>query len=419
MTSAPLPQFPPSVDRFQQYLRIKTVQPDPDYSTCTQFLLQQAAELDLAVQTYEMAPDRPIVILSWPGQDPTLPSLALNSHTDVVPVYEAFWDHAPFAAVIVPAPSSADPTKTEYRIVARGAQDMKIVGMCYLEAIRKLKARGITQLLRTIHVLFVPDEEIGSHRGMELFCHHPGFEALNIGAFLDEGVAHPGNMYKLFHSEKAPWWTKFTAHGNTGHGSQFIQGTAMTKIMGVVNELLAFRDREEHHEGESRAQFAPRLRLGDVTSVNLTMLHCGKQVNVVPESVEASFDIRVTPFTDFNAFDAYLHKLAQDHGVELEFIQKYTARNITDLDDNNPWWGVIQNVTKQLDIALDVDVFAGATDARFVRPLGIPAFGISPMRNTPILLHDHNEYVTVDCFLEGINFYEHLIEGLANMKPEA
>jgi len=34
-----------------------------------------------------MAPEKPVVIITWVGQRPELPSLLLTSHMDVVPVY--------------------------------------------------------------------------------------------------------------------------------------------------------------------------------------------------------------------------------------------------------------------------------------------------------------------------------------------
>lgn len=43
-------------------------------------------------------------------------------------------------------------------IYARGTQDMKCVGVQYLEAIRRLKLEGVT-LKRTLHVSFVPGNE--------------------------------------------------------------------------------------------------------------------------------------------------------------------------------------------------------------------------------------------------------------------
>ena len=86
-----------------------------------------------------------MLVLMWEGTDPSLPSLLLNSHMDVVPIFPECWDTPPFAACKRP---NGD-------IVARGTQDMKCVGMWYLEAVRRLKVAG-TSLLRTIHITFVP-----------------------------------------------------------------------------------------------------------------------------------------------------------------------------------------------------------------------------------------------------------------------
>lgn len=68
------------------------------------------------------------------------------------------------------------------------------------------------------------------------------------------------------------------------------------------------------------------------------------------------------------------------------------------------------------DIGVDVEpeIFPASTDSRFIRQLGIPALGFSPMRNTPILLHDHNEYIDEKVFTEGITVYERLITALAS-----
>ncbi|CAG8759458.1 1287_t:CDS:2, partial [Acaulospora morrowiae] len=72
----------PAVTRFREYLRIKTVQPDPDYESCTKFLLEQAKEIGLKAQTFEYVKGKPVVLLTLEGRDPSLPSILLNSHTD-------------------------------------------------------------------------------------------------------------------------------------------------------------------------------------------------------------------------------------------------------------------------------------------------------------------------------------------------
>ena len=45
----------------------------------------------------------------------------------------------------------------------------------------------------------------------------------------------------------------------------------------------------------------------------------------------------------------------------------------------------------------------------------IPALGFSPINNTPILLHDHNEFLNEETFLRGIGVYEDVITALASV----
>jgi aminoacylase len=54
-------------------------------------------------------------------------------------------------------------------------------------------------------------------------------------------------------------------------------------------------------------------------------------------------------------------------------------------------------------------VFPAATDSRFLRALGIKALGFSPMRHSPILLHEHDEYIDKSVFIEGCNVFVSLI----------
>lgn len=56
---------------------------------CTNFLKRLANELELPVKVYHPSkPSIPIVVITWKGREPALPSILLNSHTDVVPVFE-------------------------------------------------------------------------------------------------------------------------------------------------------------------------------------------------------------------------------------------------------------------------------------------------------------------------------------------
>lgn len=107
---------------------------------------RQAQQLSLPIEIYfPFDETKPVAVITWLGTDPTLPSIVLNSHMDVVPVFEEYWKHSPFAAEI----------DENGNIYARGAQDMKSVGMQYLGAIKAIKDKGIC-LKRTIHIIYVP-----------------------------------------------------------------------------------------------------------------------------------------------------------------------------------------------------------------------------------------------------------------------
>ena len=45
--------------------------------------------------------------------------------------------------------------------------------------------------------------------------------------------------------------------------------------------------------------------------------------------------------------------------------------------------------------------------------MNIPTLGFSAINNTPILLHDHNEYLNENTFLRGIDIYQDIIMALA------
>ncbi|KFD59722.1 hypothetical protein M514_06883 [Trichuris suis] len=57
--------------------------------------------------------------------------------------------------------------------------------MQYLEAASRLKHINVP-LKRSIHICFVPDEEVGSTEGMGKFVETEEFRLLNVGLCLDE-----------------------------------------------------------------------------------------------------------------------------------------------------------------------------------------------------------------------------------------
>ncbi|KAI9220319.1 N-acylamino acid aminohydrolase [Blastocladiella britannica] len=389
---------PRSVTLFREYLRCVTVQPEPDYASSTAFLRELAAEVGLECAVHEPVAGKPIVVMTWRGSEPQLKSIVLNSHVDVVPVFREFWTQDPFAA-----------NKVDGKIYARGAQDMKCVSIQHIEALRTLKLRGYIPR-RTLHVLLVPDEEIGGVDGMQKAIEAPWWRDLHAGLVLDEGLAAPENQYMVYHGERAPWWIKIVVEGETGHGSQFIENTVGPKVERILAKVNAFRAEQEHKLK------AEALDLGDVTTANMTMLTAGVQYNVIPRTAEIGFDIRVSPRVPLKEFRTVVDAwVADEEGVSWEFVQE-TAQNFITPLASNPWYAAIVDAAKAHGVPIKPTIFPAATDSRYVRKARVPAFGVSPMRNTPVLLHCHDEYLEESVFVEGIKFFEELIPRLDQVK---
>lgn len=314
------------------------------------------------------------------------------------------WNTDPFAAI----------KDEKGNIYARGTQDMKCVTIQHIEAMRRLKQRGI-QLKRTIHMTFVPDEEIGGHSGMQQFVKHPTFQKLNVGLALDEGLANPSDAYTVFYGERAPWWVRVKSTGPVGHGSRFVKNTALEKLMRTISHFLTFRASQEQLLNETPHECGKKT-LGDVTTINLTSVKGGddRYINVIPATAEACFDIRIPPHVDLPQFKKQIENWTSEDGVSFEFVQYTPSNKSTSVESDSFWWKCFKKSVESHSIPLDVEIFPAATDSRYLRAENIPAFGFSPIRKTPILLHDHNEFLNEEIFTEGIAVFEKLVEDLGN-----
>jgi len=457
----------PSVTLFREYLRIKTVHPKPDYAGAATFFKRVAADRGLNYSSHECVEGKPfvqpfrpsllpsfplhvefspnlyslilsssvsllawdssmllvmlwmllfprsIVILTWQGSNASLSSILLNSHIDVVPVEEDKWTTDPFGAF----------KDVEGNIFARGAQDMKCVGIQHLEAVCRLKESGFVPK-RTVHLSFVPDEEIGGKDGMEAFVKTSHFSALNVGFALDEGLANPGEECMTYYGERSAWWIVAEASGPTGHGSQLFKETAVNRLMNFLFPYHQWRQEESkrlHAEGST-------LKLGDVTTVNINMIKSGAfaadglswQTNIIPSSAKAAIDMRIAPTVDLVKFESELMSRAKEHEIKISILQCMRTNPVTSTDSKtSPWWHTFQHVCQQMHVRPKLAIFPAATDSRFIRATGVPAIGFSPMNHTPVLLHDHNEYLNENTFLKGIDFFTELVRQLTLLDKHA
>ncbi|XVF36885.1 hypothetical protein REPUB_Repub19eG0097300 [Reevesia pubescens] len=405
------------ISRFRRYLQFNTAHPNPNYAHPISFLISQANFIGLQSQSLEFIPSKPLLLLTWPGSNPSLRSVLFNSHLDSVPAEPSKWSHRPFSATLTP----------DGKIYARGAQDDKCIAMQYLEAIRNLKAKGFVPL-RTVHISYVPDEEIGGLDGSAKFVKSKEFEDLNIGFVLDEGQASTDDGFRVFYADRSPWGLIIKASGAPGHGSKMYDNGAMENLMKSVEVITKFR------ESQFDVVKAGEAMNSEVVSVNPVYLKAGIPspngfvMNMQPSEAEAGFDLRLPPTVDP---DHIKKRIAGEwaparRNMTYEIIQKGPIRDfmgrplMTLTNDSNPWWPVFKQAIEAAGGKLSrPEILASTTDARFMRQKGIPALGFSPMMNTPILLHEHNEFLKDSVYLRGIEVYESVISSLSSFKGES
>ncbi|ALC40179.1 maker593 [Drosophila busckii] len=253
---------------------------------------------------------------------------------------------------------------------------------------------------------------MGGRRGMRPFVDTAEFRALNIGFGLDEGLASPTPEFPVFYAERSVWRLTFKISGTAGHGSLLLPNTAGVKLQYMLNKMMELRKQQVQ-----RLENNPELTIGDVTTINLTRLGGGVQSNVVPPLLTAGFDCRLGLDIDHTEFEAQLQRWMTEAGggIELEFDQQHPYVPPTATDDSNAYWLAFKRATDELGLTIRPQIFTGGTDSRYLRRVGIPALGFSPMNNTPVLLHDHDEWLSADTYLKGVQIYVKIIHNIANV----
>lgn len=272
---------------------------------------------------------------------------------------------------------------------------------------------------------YVPEEEIGGSDGAAKFVESKEFEDLNVGFVLDEGQASPGDEFRVFYADRTPWNVIIKSKGAPGHGSRLYDNSAMENLMKSIEVVSRFRESQFDVVKAGKAAFS------EVISVNPVYVNAGIPsptgfvMNMQPSEAEAGFNVRLPPTADP---DFLRRIIAEEWAPETRNMTYQIKENgpirdrkgrplLTPTNNSNPWWSVFQQAITAVGGKLaKPEILASTTDARFMRQLGIPTLGFSPMANTPILLHEHDEFLKDTVYLKGIEVYESIISSLSSFE---
>jgi len=374
-------------------IRIQSVNPPGGETAVAVYLKDLFASYGIPGEIVESAPGSGSFIAST-GRGKK--SLLYMAHTDVVPVTGG-WDFEPFSGEI----------RNGY-VHGRGALDCK--GLVAAEACAFIRLAREPNLRGRLIFLAAADEEAGGRMGMNYIMEHCP-EKVRADFSINEGAEPPAKFggvitHSLSVGEKGPCWLKLTARGVSAHGSMPSLGTnAVVRMAEVVDRLAKYKPKviltpatrrqlqaiadasgfktrinsrnvDSFIDSQNDKNLAAYLRAITRMTVSPNVINGGVKTNIVPDSCEAQVDIRILPGQDSDYVNKELTPLLGD--VEIESIQYHKA-SLSSPDTE--FYRVTEKTLSECVGGLPVlpAITSGATDSRYLREAGMPAYGIGMM----------------------------------------
>ncbi|MBK6562611.1 M20/M25/M40 family metallo-hydrolase [Candidatus Amarobacter glycogenicus] len=405
-----------ALDIFVRYLQIDTSNPPGNEKPAARFLGALCEAEGIETEYIETAPNREILVARLRGDGSKRP-LMLCNHTDVVPVEAQYWDMPAFEGIV-----------QDGKVYGRGAVDMKGCGVMQLIAFLLLKREG-APFKRDIVFCAVPDEEAGSDWGMVWLCEHRP-DVVDVEFELSEGGGgttrfgrEEAKLFSVATNEKDICWLRLTAVGRPGHGSVPHAENSAVYLVQALNRLIDWErgltftpDTEayitrlaeaglmpplsDRAAVEERVKNSPELLAMFINTLNLTMLDAGIKANVIPAKSEAVIDCRLLPGQSKADWMERVRERIADDRISVELYspdQGEPAR----VDWDTELFRTISAVVKEAmeDAIVVPGMTIGGTDNRFLRELGIPAYGFIPCLLSPEErrgFHGNNEFLTIE-----------------------
>jgi aminoacylase len=160
------------------------------------------------------------------------------------------------------------------------------------------------------------------------------------------GIASPTDIFNVYYAERCIWHIIFKVNGDqSGHGSLLLKNTAGEKLRNLLDKFFAYRDAQVEKLNNN-----PDLTIGDVTTINVTMINGGVLSNVVPPDFTIMTDFRLAVDVDHQEFENMFKRWCVDSGenIEYEWDLKDPFIPPTSIDDSNIFWHAFKTAVNEL-----------------------------------------------------------------------
>jgi succinyl-diaminopimelate desuccinylase len=314
------------VDLTKDLIRFKSTDTRPEeILKCARFIETWFKDHDITCTLTEQGGVPSVQALPVPHRT----TLLLMSHIDVVNATDPLFD----------------PVEKDGRLYGRGAIDDKYaaaLSMVLLKnRIESNRRQGLDPGMLPLGVLVTGDEEVGGYNGARSSL---GTIDCEFCIALDGG-----SVEKIVVKEKGILRLKVVASGKTAHGARPWQGeNAIERLMADCLVVKGF------FEGLTDPEHWHR-------TMNLSVFHAGESVNQVPDTAEATFDIRYTENDDVD-------DLVRRIGAAVSGRVIMEEREPLFISPGSPY------LERLLALAENIrtGIAHGASDARFLSRYNIP-----------------------------------------------
>jgi acetylornithine deacetylase/succinyl-diaminopimelate desuccinylase-like protein len=391
----------------------------------------------MEITQYESRPGRGSMVLRVEGTKPKAPTLLMMGHIDVVPADPTGWKRDPFRGDLV-----------DGEVWGRGAIDMLSITATMAVAVKKLLREGWKPKGTLIFSGMADEEALGTW-GAEWLVDNK-WDDVKADAVLTESGEPPlpiktlgGPKAIMVVGEKGSHWVGLKVKGTPGHGSMpYKTDNALVKAAEVVKRIAAYQPKlhldgawrefvtamrfeeplasgllDEASFKETLAQMPVGLaRVFDAsthTTFSPNILHSGHKTNIIPDSALMQVDIRTVSGDEGPEVRAMLREAIGDLWDQVEIVGEDSnpaSASKTDAPIFEVMRKVTRNVLKGAEIVPGFTI--GATDSRFFRRKGVPAYGYSvysasiPFGEFMTMFHGRNERIDQESLQLMLDLYE-------------
>jgi acetylornithine deacetylase/succinyl-diaminopimelate desuccinylase-like protein len=384
------------------------------------------------------------LIAFLPGSDPKLKPLLLLAHIDVVEANREDWERDPFKLV-----------EEDGFFYARGASDDKAMAAVFADSMVRFKRDGYRPRRGIKLALTCGEETPNVFNGVSYLIENHR-DLIDAEFALNEGGGgrydQQTGVYKyvaVLASEKVYQDFTLSTSDQGGHSSRPTPENAIYRLTRALNKIEAYQFKVEFNDvsrsyfekfgaiegGEKGADMiaaahgdaaaAERLKKDPSSNAILrtncvaTQIAGGHAPNALPQRATANVNCRIFPGHAQEEIRQELIRTINDPQVSVEFQsppEKVGAAPIMSREVIGP----IEKLTADMfpGVAVVPTISSGATDGRFLTPVGMPTYGVSGMLSDGATSNAHglNERIRVQTLMEGREFLYRLTKMYAGGK---